>query len=164
MTNNDVHRFIDIALHASWCDTHPVNRVVLPLLFVVACATGAARPANIIRPEIEFEANGTPFFGSGFTAPLDVDATVTNRSNAPVMIHSIRVTSPGMIQFTVRPIQRLIRQTLAAGETKTFVIPLTLLASSAGIRPTEPLNLRAEVDFIVDEKHYRDIYLVNLAF
>lgn len=138
-----------------------LHRIVPPLLLFVACATSAPRPANIIRPDINIEANGTPFFGSGFTAPLDIDATVTNRSNAPLMIHSIRVTSPGMIQFTVRPEERFIRQTLAAGETKTFTIPLTLLASSAGIRPTEPLNLRADVDFIVDEKHYRDIYIVN---
>lgn len=73
-------------------------------------------------------------------------------------VRAIRISSPGMMQYTVRPEQRMFSTTLAPGETKSFPISATAIASSRRLSVTEPLDLRADIDFETDGRRFREIF------
>jgi hypothetical protein len=127
------------------------------VVMAVGCAS-ATRPSNIAQPDVRAHVAGPVFFGSGTTAPVNVEVTVTNRANVPITVRSIRVTSPMMTEYALRPFNQMVNQSVAPGETKTFPIAATADASQAGLGVTEPLSLRADVGFEAAGKSFREVF------
>ena len=113
-------------------------------LLAAACGTMSNTPAVAA---VNVHAQTAPFFGSGFSAPFPFDVSVTNRTTEPLNVRSIRVSSPGMLQYTIRREEKLFKETLAPGETKALPFTATAIRTSSTLGSTEPLTLRLEVDF-----------------
>jgi len=129
------------------------------LLVGAGCASsGGTRPSTVTQADVDVRTAGSLFFGSGTSAPLNLDVTVTNRARVPMTVRSIRVSSPGMVQFTILPAQKMFSTTLEPGETKNFPISTTAIASRSRLSPTEPLNLRADIDFETDGRRFKEIF------
>lgn len=135
------------------------------LLFVIALTTacGSAksmRPATIAQPDLDAGLATELFFGSGTQAPANIDVTVTNRANVPIVLRRIEIDSPGMGQYTIGRIIRDFRETIGPGETKVVPIFATAYAQTTR-RPSEPLQLRAIIAFEAGEAKWREILMAR---
>ena len=132
----------------------------LALVLAMACGSGgSARPATVAKPDLNVELAHDLFFGSGSTAPATIDVTVRNRATVPIMLRRVELSSPGMVQYGIYPITRDFRETLQPGETKT--VPVFATAQTSVRRPTEPLTLRAILDFEVGGKVWREMVVTR---
>ena len=132
------------------------------LLFAVACASGqggGARPKAIAAPEIEVGLNHEPFFGSQSEAPASIDVIVRNRAAEPIVLQRVELSSPGMLQYSIYPIARDFRETVAAGDSKRVTLFATAVTRVA--RPTEPLTIRAVVFFEAQGARWREIVMTR---
>jgi hypothetical protein len=98
-------------------------------------------------------------FGSSGTGAASFDISVTNPATVPVRVRRIRLSAPAMVEYEIRPVSQPFDAVLAPNETKTFSMLTQAVASIPGLSPSEPLNLRTEVDFEVNSKRYREIYM-----
>ena len=130
--------------------------LVTLLLLAAACSSGR-RPANVKQPEIRGHAVGSIFFGSSQTAAVDVEVSVTNRADVPLIVHAIRISSPMMDQYTLQSAERSFHQTLAPGESQTFALSATAYTNRTNLEPTEPLQLRVDVDCEAAGARFREI-------
>jgi len=131
------------------------------LLFALGCGSmgsSGTRPASLAAADVTVRPASKLFFGSSSTAPLTLEVQITNRAAEPVKVRSVRLTSLGMMEYTLRPYEQFVNQTLQAGETKTFTVPMTAVAAAGGLSPTEPLTARAEVYFEARGKTFVEIY------
>lgn len=130
--------------------------VLISVLFTVACgSTGSGRPANIAAPDVHAELNGSVFFGSGTTAPANIDVTVTNRSAVPIVLRRIEVDSPGMGTYGIVRTARTVRENIGPGETKSVTVFATAVTTVRN--PSEPLTLRVIADFESGKDRWREI-------
>ena len=130
--------------------------VAITTLFTLACgSTSSGRPAGIPAPEVGAELNGTVFFGSGNTAPANIDVFVTNRASVPIVLRRVEVDSPGMATYTIRRTSRLFHDTIAAGETKRVTVFSTAYTNVRN--PSEPLTLRVITEFESGKDVWREI-------
>jgi hypothetical protein len=137
---------------------------LLLILTVVACATSSGnRPANIAQPEIRVQQTSSLFFGSTSTSPLSLDVAVTNRANVPLRVREIQLSSPGMVQYTIRPVSRQFNDTLQPGETKTLGLVTTAIARQARLQVSEPLAIRAFVRLEANGKQFAEIVTEQFA-
>jgi hypothetical protein len=141
-----------------------VSLLFLVSLVALACSSGggtpgSGRPPGIAQPEINIGLANSLFFGSTDTAPANIDVVITNRANVPIVVRRIDVDSPGMSTYTIRRVARDYRENLAPGETKRLTVFAT--AVTAVSRPTEPLSLRAFIDFEVEKDRWREIVLLR---
>ena len=104
---------------------------------------------------------GDMFFGSGRTAPLTLEVGISNPASRPLIVRRIRVESPGMVQYGIQPTERIFRETLQPGEGRVLAMTVTAIAGSSRLNATEPLTLRAWIDFEIDGKRFRELYLVR---
>jgi hypothetical protein len=130
---------------------------LLMIVFVSACGT-AGSSSKFPRPDVAINPLGTPFFGSGTEAPVDIEVVITNRAQEPIRVRSIRITSPGMVQWALVSQNRIFNETIAPGTTKSLSIPATAVASSSRLNPTEPLAARVEVRFEAASGSHREVY------
>ena len=136
--------------------------LIVALVFaLMACSSSApkfgGRPATIERPDIDVRQLSVPFFGSGYTAPLPLDVDITNRSSVPLNVRRVRVEATGMSEYSIYPNERLFKETLAPGQTKSFSINATAYTNIARLTPVEPLSLRATIDFESGETRFREL-------
>ena len=141
--------------------------VSLVLFVVVACASGgggsSTRPKGMERPDIDVNLANPLFFGSGTTAPATIDVTVRNRGSEPFIIRRVELSSPGMMQYGLIPTTREFRQSVAAGETKAVTVFAT--AQTAVRRPSEPLTIRAIIEFeAANKERWREIVMAQQRF
>jgi hypothetical protein len=126
---------------------------ILPLFLVlaaVACSSssGTDRPANVAKPDIVVENKASSiFFGSGSTAPVPLDITITNNASVPLRLRRIQIESPSMVEYTLRPFQRIFNEEIGPGQTKTISVVSTAYTNIARLNVTEPLQIRAIVEF-----------------
>lgn len=99
------------------------------------------------------------FFGSGTTAPANLDVIVENRSAAPIMVRSIRVESMAMAVWGIYPVQRIFRESVNPGEAKAFPLFATAVTGRARSTPNEPLSVRAVVQFESGEERYQEVFI-----
>lgn len=130
-------------------------------LSVIGCGSGktTGRPASVAQPGLSVELTHDIFFGSGATAPATIEVTVLNRATVPIMLRRVELTSPGMVQYAIYPTVRDFRETIQPGETKSVSVFAT--AQTTVRRPTEPLTLRAVVDFEAAGSVWREITLTR---
>ncbi|HEV3485264.1 MAG TPA: hypothetical protein VG106_07645 [Vicinamibacterales bacterium] len=136
--------------------------LALLALLLAACGTGGSgtgsRPSSIAQPDVSAYLTHDVFFGSGDTAPATIEVTVTNRANEAIVLRRVEVESPGMVTHGILRTQRDFRETISAGETKSVTIFAT--AQTFVRRPTEPLTIRATVDFEAQGTRWR--HIVNM--
>jgi hypothetical protein len=124
---------------------------LLILLVAAACSSspGASdRPNTIPKPEIAVRSTAsTIFFGSGSTAPVPLEVLVQNNASVPLRVRRISIESPGMAEYTLYPLQRMFNEEVGPGQTKTFNLVGTAYTNVARLNPTEPLQVRATVEF-----------------
>lgn len=129
-------------------------------LFTLACGSaGSSRPASIAAPEIRAGLAGTVFFGSGNTAPANIDVEVTNRAGVPITVRRLEVSSPGMATYGLIRTTRDIRETVAPGETKRVTVFATAVTNVRN--PSEPLTIRVLADFEAGKDRWREIAMVR---
>lgn len=132
--------------------------VALTTLFALACgSSGSSRPAGIPAPEVGAELNGTVFFGSGNTAPANIDVFVTNRASVPIELRRVEVDSPGMATYTIRRTSRLFHDTIGPGETKRVTVFTTAITNVRN--PSEPLTLRVITEFQAGKDVWREVMM-----
>jgi hypothetical protein len=130
--------------------------VLAAALFAVACASaGSSRPAAITAPEVRSDLVGTIFFGSGNTAPANIDVTVTNTASVPITLLRVEVDSPGMGTYRIQRTARQVRENLGPGETKRVTVFATAITTVRN--PSEPLTLRTIADFEAGKDRWREI-------
>ena len=132
----------------------------LTAVVLAACATSATRPADISRAEVSVALRAPLMFGSSRTAQAPLDVTVTNSAHVPVRVRRIRLSSPAMMDYTIRPVSFPFNDELAPNASKTFTLLSEAYASTRGLMPSEPLNVRAEIDFETGTHKYREIFNV----
>lgn len=127
----------------------------LSLLFLIAACSTATRPANVAAPSIVTRAAGSIFFGSLSSAPVTLEVDVTNHAQVPLRVREIEISSPGMVQYTLRPVRRIFNETIAPGETRTMALFTTAYTRTRN--PSEPLTLRTIVTLEAEGKRFREI-------
>ena len=134
--------------------------VISALLFSFAVGCGSSKPFSTSggRAAVGVDLVSPVFFGSGTTAPANLDVIVENRSASPIVVRTVRVDSSGMAQWGIYPVQRTFRVTLNPGEAKVFPIFATAVASRARYTPNEPLSVRAVVQFDSGNDRFQEIY------
>jgi len=137
--------------------------IILLVSILVACSSSGTRPAGVAAADVSVRLAAPLFFGSGRTSAAALDVNVTNRANVPVTLRRIHISASGMLQYTIRPLDRIYNDTLAPGETKPYHLTTEAIASTPALTPTEPLNVRVDVDFEATGRRYREIFnIVNV--
>ncbi|MBV9496369.1 MAG: hypothetical protein JOZ54_19125 [Acidobacteria bacterium] len=123
--------------------------VVLVALLTVACGSSTPdRPAGVAKPDIAVQMQGPSiFFGSGYTAPVALDIMVTNNASVPLRVRRVQIESPSMVEYTIRPFTRIYNEELGPGQSKTLSVVATAYTNISRLNPSEPLQLRAIVEF-----------------
>jgi hypothetical protein len=134
--------------------------ISVALLVGIACAgQKSARPANVPQPGLRVELTHDIFFGSGSTAPATIDVTVLNRAAVPIMLRRVELSSPGMAQYGIYATYRDFRETLQPGQEKT--VPIFATAQTTVRNPTEPLTIRALMEFEAEGKVWREMVITH---
>lgn len=129
--------------------------VVLALFLTLACSTSNRRPATVAAPTIVATGVGSIFFGSGATAPVTLEVSVRNNAQVPIRVRDVEVSSPGMVQYTLRPVSRMVNENILPGETRSITLFTT--AHTSVRSPREPLNLRTIVTLEAQGVRWREI-------
>ena len=129
------------------------------LVLVLGCASSARRPAAIARPELDVRVVGGAYFGSGSTAPATVELDVQNAADVPIVVRRVEIDSPGMTQYRVVRTSRTVRETVPAGGSTTIGVMVPVERRSSQL--TEPLTLRAIVDFEAGDDRWREIVMTR---
>ncbi len=132
------------------------------IAFAAACASAPQRPASVAAPEMEISLANPIFFGSGSSAPAQLDVAVTNRATVPLRVVRLRIESSGMSQYAIAPYERNYSHTIPPGETRVINVPAMAYARNAGSRPVEPLSLRIFGDFEAGTARFREISFQQL--
>jgi hypothetical protein len=138
------------------------RRVSFLFLVVLIAACGSAssgRPTGIAAPEIRAGIAGTIFFGSGSTAPANIDVEVTNVANVPITLRRVEVDSPGMGTYGIQRASRIVRETIAPGETKRVTVFATAVTTVRN--PSEPLTIRVIAEFETGKDRWREIAMTR---
>ena len=135
--------------------------VVLTAALTYGCGSASTRPADVARPEIDVRLVGNPYFGSTATAPATIEVEVRNPGNTPIVLRRIEVDSPGMAQYQVVRMNKIVRETIAPGDARVVSMMVTLVRAARDL--SEPLTLRAFLDFESGEKSWREIVMTRGA-
>jgi hypothetical protein len=131
------------------------------LLLSLACASAPARrPASVPQPDIDAHMLNPLFFGSGTTAQATIEVRVANRGPVPITVRRIELDSPGMGQYTLARFARQYKEVVPPGEAKAITAFATAVAQTTR-RPTEPLTIRAIVEFEAEGQIWREILVVR---
>ena len=137
-----------------------MRNLALALAFLTACSS-LNKPPTPGRPVVDLTQQSAIFFGSGGEAPLNLAVTISNPAKEPIVVRRIRVTAGiGMTQYSVRPAERMVNETIAPGETKELYLTATAYTNRTRLTPTEPLGLRTILDYESGGKRHQELYVV----
>lgn len=136
-----------------------LRSLMLLSLLALACGSikSSARPDRIPKPEIGIDNPGPIFFGSGQTAPVSLNVEVTNLADESIKLRRIRVESPGMVQYSLYPVQREYNDEIPPAGRRTFSLFATAFTNQRALMQSEPLSVRAVIDFEVTGTHFREV-------
>jgi hypothetical protein len=134
----------------------------LLIAMLAACSSSnvAVRPAEVAQAEVRVNLRAPLMFGSSRTAPASFDVIVRNPAKVDVRVRRIGLSSPAMMDYAIQPVVRTFNDVIPPGGTKTFSVLAEAVSSTRGLTPSEPLNIRAEVDFEAGERRFREIYTI----
>ncbi|HUF70611.1 MAG TPA: hypothetical protein VMM79_18325 [Longimicrobiales bacterium] len=127
-------------------------------MLVAACGSGSQYSTSGGLVGVGLVLVSPVFFGSGTSAPANLEVVVENRAAQPLVVRSVRAQSSGMVQWGIYPVQRTFNETINPGEAKSFPLFATAVARYARMTPNEPLNVRAVVEFETAGKRYQELY------
>ncbi|HUP62948.1 MAG TPA: hypothetical protein VNA69_21325 [Thermoanaerobaculia bacterium] len=137
---------------------------LLPLfLLALACASGGgddSAPAGV-RPSIEMSVRGSVHMDRTGEGPMTLVVRLTNQAADPITIRRVRVQSWAMEQWAIDPAERYVVETLAPGEAKIVELSATAYRKSAVRFISEPLTLRALVDYEAGGRRLREVVIQN---
>lgn len=133
--------------------------VVLTAALAACGGSGTSRPANIPQPDLDARLAHELFFGSQDNAPATINITVRNRAATPINVRRIEIDSPGMAQYTIIRNNRFYNQVVSPGEEATIGQVVTVVTTTS--RPTEPLQIRAIVEFEAAGTRWREIVMAR---
>ena len=133
---------------------------ILALTLLAGCATSDADSApQTARPDIQVRQSGPIYFGSGTVAPVTLDVDIANPTAETLIIRRVRLESPGMGQYQLYPVTREFRETLNPGQQTSVSLSARAIANQARLNPTEPLTIRATLEFENSQgQRRREIY------
>jgi len=134
--------------------------LLLPLFFFAACSS-VTQPPTKDRPLLEVRQASGLFFGSSQTAPLNLEVGIGNPAKEPIVVRRVRIQAgPGMVQFSIYPAERTVRETIPPGEARVVSVTATAYTNQTRLDPTEPLGVRATVDYEVGGKRHQELYVL----
>ncbi|MEO8379847.1 MAG: hypothetical protein ABI779_09315 [Acidobacteriota bacterium] len=140
---------------------HRFVSLLILLTLTLGCATtNSTRPTTIAKPEIEAFLVQSLHFGGGSVAPATIEVRITNRAKVPIVARRISIDSPGMQEYTISRGSREIREVINPGETKRVNIFAEATALTGITNVTEPLSLRAVIDFESGKTVWREVELM----
>ncbi len=86
---------------------------------------------------------------------------MNNPGSQPLRVRRVRIESPGMATYGIRPVERVFNEAIDPGATHTLRVDAMAVTSTT--RPTEPLTIRATVYFDVNGKAFREFYQGSTA-
>ena len=137
-----------------------VSLLFLVSLFALACGSASSsRPSGIAAPDIDAGLVGTVFFGSGNSAPANIDVIATNRANVSIVLRRVQIDSPGMATYGLIRTSREVRETISPGEAKRVTVFATAVTQVR--TPSEPLTIRVIADFESGKDRWREIVITR---
>jgi len=134
--------------------------MLFPIVFLLACgSTGGTRPKSIPKPDLAADLTHDVFFGSGSTAPASIEVRARNRGSVPIELRRVELSSHGMIEWGIIPISHDFREVIGPGETKSVTVFAT--AETSVRRPTEPLTIRAIIEFEAGGVRWREVVITR---
>lgn len=138
-----------------------MRRLLLVLASLSSACASLNQPPTPGRPEVEIVQQTPIFFGSGSEAPLNLAVTITNPAQEPIVVRRVRVTAGmGMTQYSIRPAERIVRETLAPGQSRELHLTATAYTDRARLTPTEPLGLRTMVEYETGGRRHQELYIL----
>ncbi len=138
---------------------HSLLVVVLVSAALACGGNGTSRPASIPQPDLDARLLHDIFFGSQDNAPATVEVSVLNRASVPIAVRRIELDSPGMAQWGFRRTLRYFNETIEPGQAKPILVVVTAITTVS--RPTEPLQIRAIVEFEAGGTRWREILMAR---
>ncbi len=141
---------------------HRFSSLVVVVLTAALFACGSSktsRPPDIPPPDIDARLAHEIFFGSQDNAPATINVYIRNRANVPIHVRRMEIDSPGMAQYTILRNNRYYNEVVNAGEEKVIGQVVTVVTTTS--RPTEPLQIRAIVEFEVGGTRWREIVMAR---
>jgi hypothetical protein len=136
-----------------------MRKLVLALAFLTACSS-LNQPPTPGRPEIEVFQQNPLFFGSANESVLNLEVTIRNPAKEPIVVRRVRLTAGiGMTQYSVYPAERRVLETIAPGESKVVYVAATAYTNITRLTATEPLGLRAILDYESAGKRRQELYV-----
>jgi len=139
----------------------------LPLIaaiVVVACASSTTRPDGVTKADVDVALLNSLFFSSAGNAAASFEVRVTNTAEIPITIYSIRLSSPGMVQYSMQPVERRLRETVEPGQSATVGISATVFGNPGTTVNEEPFAVRVFLDFEANGARHHDIFnILNVA-
>lgn len=135
--------------------------IVLPLALLGLACGSASRPPTEGRPAIRLRQQAPLFFGSGFSAPLSIELTIVNVAKEPIHVRRVRLQEgPAMAQYHVYPTSRILSEVIQPGQSSEVNITMTAWTEIRRLQQTEPLGLRALIDYETGGKRFQELYIV----
>lgn len=135
-----------------------VSLLFLVSMLALGCGSASSsRPAGIAAPDLDAGLIGTVFFGSGNSAPANIDVVATNRATVPIVLRRIQIDTPGMATYGLVRTTRTVHETIAPGDSKTVTVFATAVTNVR--TPSEPLTIRVIADFESGKDRWREIVM-----
>ena len=135
------------------------NRV-LPLalcLLAVAC-TSVSRPKELTKADVDVRLMNSLFFNSAGVAAANFEVVVKNTATMPITIREVRITSPGMVTYTLRSESRRMNETIDPGASTTLSITATVFGAPGSLINNEPFAVRVFLDFEANGTRHHDYF------
>ena len=133
---------------------------LLMSVLAFGCAGKTTRPASVAQPDLYAQLVNPLFFGSSTQASANIEVRVQNRAQVPITLRRIEIDTPTMGQYQiVKKIERY-NDVIEPGQTKSVTLFATAVALTTR-RPSEPLSVRAIVEFKAGNAVWREILLMR---
>jgi hypothetical protein len=138
--------------------------LTIALCIAAAACSSAPRPKGLNRADVDVRLTNTLFFSSSGTAAANFEIDVTNTAEMPITVHAVRLSSPGMVEYALRPVERLMNETIDPGESTTITMAAMFVGPAGTRESTEPLGIRVFLDFEADGKRHHDYFnILNVS-
>lgn len=137
-----------------------MRKRVLPLALCIlaAACTSTPRPKDVTKADVDVRLMNSLFFGSSGTAAANFEITISNTAPVPITIHEVRLSSPGMVTYTLRAESYRVKETIDPGATAVISMTATVFGSPGATRNEEPLAVRVFLDFEANGTRHHDYF------
>ena len=132
---------------------------VLPIaLILLAACSSSPRPKDVTRADVDVRLTNSLFFNSAGIAAANFEVTVKNTASMPITLREVRLTSPGMVTYTLRAESRRMNETLDPGGSTTVLVTATVYGNPGSLINNEPFAVRVFLDFEANGMRHHDYF------